>query len=155
MRVRRIRSSPESINEPTHHHIGVESQEFLTDMAASLSTYVWGSFERNTATWCPYPDQAAVESAFQSNERTVFLPSCFNATVHFQAPPQQAHYQLTPAVGSKPIGFRSVMRAVPGDAVTVYWHTQEFLWRLEKPSSRPGESLLQRERRCAARREVC
>lgn len=102
------------------------------------SAPVWGSIERNTATWCPYPDQEAVESACQRGERSIFLPACFNATVHFMSPPHN-HYQLTPAVGTKPAGFRSVLRGTVGQVVTVFWHATERMWRLDHPGQRPGE----------------
>ena len=67
----------------------------------------WGSFERNTGAWCPFTEQDAIEAAYQANEASIHLPACFDATVHFSEP----HcFQRTPAVGSKPSGFRSVLR---------------------------------------------
>ena len=77
---------------------------------------VWGSFERNTGTWCPYPDPEKIEAAYARGDGSIFLPECFNATLHFdRTPPQRPghvvhHHQKTAAVGAKPAGFRSVLR---------------------------------------------
>ena len=43
---------------------------------------VWGSFERNTGTWCPYPDPEKIEAAYARGDASIFLPECFNAHVH-------------------------------------------------------------------------
>ena len=42
---------------------------------------VWGSFERNTGTWCPYPDPEKIEAAYARGDASIFLPECFNAHV--------------------------------------------------------------------------
>ena len=65
---------------------------------------VWGSFERNTGTWCPYPDSAKIEAAYQRGDAAIFLPECFNAHVHFNRTGPH-HHQTTPAVGAKPAGY--------------------------------------------------
>ena len=99
---------------------------------------VWGSFERNTGTWCPYPDSAKVEAAFARGDASIFLPESFNATIHFDrtGAPLVHHHQKTPAFGSKPPGFRSVMRATPGERALLYFHMDRGLgmWRLDLPS---------------------
>lgn len=99
---------------------------------------VWGSFERNTGTWCPYPDSAKIEAAYQRGAVDVFLPECFNAHVHFNRMGPH-HHQTTPAVGAKPAGYRSVLRGTPGDQALLYFHLDAGLggmWRLDPPASR-------------------
>jgi hypothetical protein len=44
---------------------------------------------------------------------------------------------MTPAVGSKPPGFRSVLRGRAGDKATLYWWEDQRLWRLEHPVAGP------------------
>jgi hypothetical protein len=94
---------------------------------------VWGSFERNTGTWCPFAETAAVEAAFQRGAPSIFLPTCFNATVHFGEGGKC--YQTTPAVGPKPAGYRSVLRAVPGQKVFLHWWTDAKMFRLDCPTN--------------------
>ena len=71
------------------------------------------------------------------------MPTCFNATVHFGktvAGGNQRgayHHQITPAVGTKPAGFRSVLRGTNGERVTLYWWESSRLWRLEVPNDGP------------------
>ena len=96
---------------------------------------IWGSFERNTGTWTPYSqsESSAIEAAWQNpNVADLEVPTCFNAVVHFSRDGGQ-HYQMTPAVGTKPAGFRSVLRGEHGQKATLYWWEQTRLWRLEPP----------------------
>ncbi len=96
----------------------------------------WGSFERNTGTWTPYStsEQQQVEEAFARGAESVTLPSCFGAVVHFASGHGgQHHFQRTPAVGSKPPGFRSVLRGVIGEEAKLYWWGDQQLWRLDGP----------------------
>ena len=99
---------------------------------------IWGSFERNTGAWTPYTaaECARIEAAYQSGQPDVELPTCFNAIVHFNynGGSQDHHYQLTPAVGSKPPGFRSVLRGNIGQRVTLHWWADTRLWRLDLPA---------------------
>jgi len=68
---------------------------------------------------------------------SVSVPTCFNATVHFEYHQGGHHHQMTPAVGSKPPGFRSVLRGRAGDKATLYWWDDQRLWRLEPPLAGP------------------
>lgn len=52
-------------------------------------------------------------------------------------PWSQFHHQITPAVGSKPAGFRSVMRGELGRRATLYWWADRSRWQLERPSGTP------------------
>jgi len=100
---------------------------------------VWGSFERNTGTWCPYPDPEKIEAAYARGDASIFLPECFNAHVHFDRAGQVTHHhQRTAAVGAKPAGFRSVLRGTPGDKALLYFHMDVGLgmWRLDPPDRR-------------------
>ena len=101
---------------------------------------VWGSFERTTGGWYPYVEQAQIEAAFKRGERSVFLPTCFSATIHFATP---YCYQSTPAVGSKPAGFRSVLRGTSGQRVMLHWWGDMMAYRLEEPppAARTGHTL--------------
>lgn len=92
--------------------------------------------QRNTGTWTPYSraENASIEAAFNSGAATVEVPTCFNAVVHFNRA-GGFHHQMTPAVGSKPPGFRSVLRGTHGDAPTLYWWEDTRLWRLEAPTT--------------------
>ena len=101
---------------------------------ASLGSLVWGSIERNTGTFCPYAETAEIEAAFARGDASIHLPGCFNATLHFRRDTLH-HYQLTPAVGSKPAGFRSVVRGAAGDRVDIFWHASERLFRTEPPAA--------------------
>ena len=101
---------------------------------ASLGSLVWGSIERNTGTFCPYAETAEIEAAFARVDASIHLPGCFNATLHFRRDTLH-HYQLTPAVGSKPAGFRSVVRGAAGDRVDIFWHPAERLFRTEPPAA--------------------
>lgn len=100
---------------------------------------IWGSFERNMGTWTPYTpvENQAIEAAFQRGDASIELPTCFNAVLHFNRGMgrDDHHHQLTPAVGSKPPGYRSVLRATPGHKVLLYWWDDGAarLWRLETP----------------------
>ena len=85
---------------------------------------VWGSFERNTGTWTPYSpsENALIERAFADpSTASVEVPTCFNAVVHFDRTTGGYHHQITPAFGTKPAGFRSVLRGQVGEAATLYW----------------------------------
>jgi hypothetical protein len=96
---------------------------------------IWGSFERNTGTWTPYSqsESASIETAWQNpNVPDIEVPTCFNAVVHFSRDGGQ-HHQMTPAVGTKPPGFRSVLRGEHGQVATLYWWEESRLWRLERP----------------------
>lgn len=99
----------------------------MTDFARTLL-----KSQRNTGTWTPYSrtENAAIEAAFNSGVDTIEVPTCFNAVVHFNRQGGH-HHQMTPAVGTKPPGFRSVLRGVAGQSSTLYWHGS--LWRLELP----------------------
>ena len=112
-----------------------------------MSLLVAGSFERNTGTWCPYPVQAEIEAAYASGAPSIFLPTCFNATVHFErrAGPDRHHYQRTPAVGSKPAGLRSVSRGIVGEFALLYWWGDLQMWRLEQPQRGNGGQTQQVE----------
>ena len=98
---------------------------------ASLGSLVWGSIERNTGTFAR-AETAEIEAAFARGDASIHLPGCFNATLHFRRDTLH-HYQLTPAVGSKPAGFRSVASHLAGDRVDIFWHAAE---RLSAPSRR-------------------
>jgi len=97
---------------------------------------IWGSFERNTGTWTPYSrgESSQIEAAYARGDETISLPTCFNAVLHFNRSGGH-HHQLTPAVGSKPPGFRSVLRGTAGQKVPLYWWDvgSSRLWRLETP----------------------
>ena len=104
--------------------------------------FVWGSFERNTGTWTPYStaENEAIEANFVSGQPSADVPSCFNAVVHFNRNPEpdQHHYQMTPSVGNKPPGFRSVLRGEVGQRVTLHWWESDYtgtaaMWRLDLP----------------------
>ena len=105
-----------------------------------MSSFVWGSFERNTGTWTPYSaaENAAIEDAFARGDPSIDLPTCFNAVLHFNRSGGH-HHQTTPAVGSKPAGYRSVLRGTPGMMATLYWWDEGStrMWRLECPNQ-PG-----------------
>ena len=76
-----------------------------TSAAGPQARIVWGSFERNTGTWCPYPDPEKIEAAYARGDASIFLPECFNAHVHFDRAGQVAHHhQKTAAVGAMPAG---------------------------------------------------
>ncbi len=98
---------------------------------------IWGSFERNTGTWTPYSraENTAIEVAFARGDQMIELPTCFNAVLHFNRSGGH-HHQMTPAVGSKPPGYRSVLRGTAGMKVPLYWWDDGFtrMWRLEMPS---------------------
>ena len=93
---------------------------------------VWGSIERNTGAFCPFCENQLIEDAYQSGRVSIFLPTCFNATVHFDRG-GGAHHQSTPAVGSKPAGRRSVSRGVAGAQLDIFWWPAESAWRLDAP----------------------
>ena len=103
-------------------------------IASSWTGPVWGSFERNTGTWTPYSasENANIEAAWNTEDPTIDVPTCFNAVVHFNRQGGENHHQMTPAVGSKPPGFRSVLRGTAGQRVTLYWWEDTRLWRLEE-----------------------
>ena len=90
--------------------------------------------QRNTGTWTPYStsENAAIEAAWNSGAPEHSVPTCFNAVVHFSRDGGQ-HHQMTPAVGTKPAGFRSVLRGEAGQAATLFWWEEQRLWRLEQP----------------------
>ena len=102
---------------------------------------IWGSFERNTGTWTPYSstESASIEAAFNNpNVPDVEVPTCFNAVVHFRRDSHH-HHQMTPAVGTKPAGFRSVLRGASGQKATLHWWEETRMWRLEPPE--PGAQV--------------
>ena len=105
--------------------------------AAGRHTHIWGSFERNTGTWTPYSatETAAIEDAFARGHQSINLPTCFNATIHFNRFGGH-HHQTTPAVGSKPEGYRSVLRGKAGMKATL--HHDGSMWRLELPNFHTG-----------------
>ena len=105
--------------------------------APTQSPPIWGSFERNTGTWTPYSatETAAIEDAFARGHQSINLPSCFNATIHFNRFGGH-HHQTTPAVGSKPEGYRSVLRGKAGMKATL--HHDGSMWRLELPNFHKG-----------------
>ena len=105
--------------------------------AAGRHTHIWGSFERNTGTWTPYSatETAAIEDAFARGHLSINLPTCFNATIHFNRFGGH-HHQTTPAVGSKPEGYRSVLRGKAGMKATL--HHDGSMWRLELPNFHTG-----------------
>ena len=104
---------------------------------AGRHTHIWGSFERNTGTWTPYSatETAAIEDAFARGHQSINLPTCFNATIHFNRFGGH-HHQTTPAVGSKPEGYRSVLRGKAGMKATL--HHDGSMWRLELPNFHTG-----------------
>ena len=109
---------------------------------------VWGSIERNTGTWTPYSAQenAQIEAAFQNPAvADVEVPTCFNAVVHFAREAGAHHHQLTPAVGTKPVGFRSVLRGHVGQAVTLHWWEDQRRWQLEVPDASVQARVLTQE----------
>ena len=105
--------------------------------APTQSPPIWGSFERNTGTWTPYSaaETAAIEDAFARGHQSIKLPTCFNATIHFNRFGGH-HHQTTPAVGSKPEGYRSVLRGTAGMKATLHWDGS--MWRLELPNFHTG-----------------
>jgi len=105
--------------------------------APTQSPPIWGSFERNTGTWTPYSatETAAIEDAFVRGHPSINLPTCFNATVHFNRFGGH-HHQTTPAIGSKPEGYRSVLRGTAGMKATLHWNGS--MWRLELPNFHTG-----------------
>ena len=107
------------------------------DLAAGRHTPIWGSFERNRGTWTPYSadETAAIEDAFARGHQSINLPTCFNATIHFNQIGGH-HHQTTPAVGSKPEGYRSVLRGKAGMKATL--HHDGSMWRLELPNFHKG-----------------
>lgn len=94
--------------------------------------------QRNTGTWTPYSstESANIEAAFGGTALTISVPTCFNAVVHFERHGGN-HHQMTPAVGTKPPGFRSVLRGRAGQKATLYWWDDQRLWRLEAPVNGP------------------
>jgi len=108
------------------------------DLAAGRHTPIWGSFERNRGTWTPYSadETAAIEDAFARGHQSINLPTCFNATIHFNRRFGGHHHQTTPAVGSKPEGYRSVLRGTAGMKATLHWDGS--MWRLELPNFHTG-----------------
>lgn len=102
--------------------------------AEPTPAYVWGSFERNTGTWCPFAESARIEAAFDAGLGSIFLSECFNATVHFRRDGEPC-YQTTPAVGPKPAGYRSVLRAMPGQRVWLHWWASAAMFRLDCPTT--------------------
>ena len=98
---------------------------------------IWGSIERNTGSWTPYStsENDVIEAQYQSGAMSVELPTCFNAVLHFNRSggPNDHHYQMTPAVGDKPPGFRSVLRGEPGQSVRLNWWDDLRMWRLDAP----------------------
>ena len=90
--------------------------------------------QRNTGTWTPYSteENRAIEAAFNSGAASLEVPTCFNAVVHFSRDGGH-HHQMTPAVGTKPAGFRSVLRGEAGQSAALYWWEDSRLWRLETP----------------------
>ena len=105
--------------------------------APTQSPPIWGSFERSDGQWVPYSavDNAAIESAFARGEPFMDLPRCSNATIHFNRSGGH-HHQTTPATGSKPSGFRSVLRGMAGMKATLHWDGS--MWRLEYPDRHTG-----------------
>jgi hypothetical protein len=122
--------------------LGVESRGSSTTPVPAPETStsswtgpVWGSFERNTGGWSPYSasENLRIERAFsESDAETIEVPTCFNAVVHFNRQGGH-HHQLTPAVGTKPPGFRSVLRGQVDEMATLHWWPEPGLWRLEPP----------------------
>lgn len=106
-----------------------------------MATPIWGSFERNTGTWTPYSavENELIEASYQNRAPSAEVPTCFNAVVHFNygGGAQDFHHQMTPAVGSKPPGFRSVLRGTVGQKVTLYWWDEARMWRLDYPPTAP------------------
>ena len=107
--------------------------------APTQSPFIWGSFERNTGSWTPYSaaETAAIEDAFARGLQSINLPTCFNATIHFNRFGGH-HHQTTPAVGSKPEGYRSVLRGKAGEKATLHWDWDRSMWRLEYPDRHTG-----------------
>mmetsp|Transcript_30800 Transcript_30800/g.94424 ORF Transcript_30800/g.94424 Transcript_30800/m.94424 type:complete len:328 (+) Transcript_30800:14-997(+) len=92
----------------------------------------WGSFERNTGQWCPFSEQDEIEAAFQAGEKSIFLPNCFNATVHFTRP---HFFQTTPGFGTKPPGYRSVLRGEVGSIVRLHYWNNSKAFRVDPPTN--------------------
>ena len=65
-----------------------------------------------------------IEESYQCGRPTIFLKECFNATVTLTEP----YKQNTPAVGSKPSGYRSVIRGFPGQTIKIYWWNNKKKW---------------------------
>jgi len=86
----------------------------------------WTSFDPNTGNQQPYMDTNLIEEAFLADKSSIYLEKCFNATIYLTYP----QYQTTPAVGSKPIGWRSVMRGTVGTNITIYWDTTMEKWTI-------------------------
>lgn len=103
---------------------------------ASVARPIWGSIERNTGTWTPYDEaeNELIEAAFARGADTVAVPTCFNAMVYFDQI-RGYHHQITPAVGAKPAGFRSVVRGDDGQCVTLYWWGAPLpgMWKVDSP----------------------
>lgn len=91
--------------------------------------FIWGSFERNLGTWCPYTKEECrqIEDSYRSSQQSVHLPSCFGATLHFSRD-DDLHYQITPQIGAKREGFRSVHRATFGEQIFLYWNDHFQRW---------------------------
>ena len=91
-----------------------------TSVFISLPSPACSCAQRNTGTWTPYSvaENRLIESAFHSGVATVEVPTCFNAVVHFNRAGGY-HHQMTPAAGTKPPGFRSVLRGTAGESATL------------------------------------
>ena len=111
---------------------------FFSRHSHALSQQYFSLSQRNTGTWTPYSstESANIEAAFGGTALTISVPTCFNAVVHFERHGGN-HHQMTPAVGTKPPGFRSVLRGRAGQKATLYWWDDQRLWRLEAPVNGP------------------
>lgn len=119
--------------------------ERMSEPVARVEGPIWGSFERNTGTWTPYSpsESSSIEAAWQNpNVPDLEVPTCFNAVVHFSRDGGH-HHQMTPAVGTKPAGFRSVLRGEHGQKVTLHWWEDRRLWRLEPPPDGQASAFTQ------------
>ena len=92
--------------------------------------------------WTPYSpsENRDIEAAFAAGAESLAVPTCFNAVVHFNRAAGGHHHQLTPAVGSKPAGFRSVLRGACG-AVATTVSIVTFCPRAEVPTSELSTEL--------------
>ena len=90
----------------------------------NTSTPLWGSIEPNSGKLHIYPETQQIEEAYQRGDPTIFLQECFNATIFLTQP----YKQNTPAVGSKPPGYRSVIREIPGQTIKIYWWDNKKRW---------------------------
>ena len=84
----------------------------------------WGSLEPIQGKLDIYEASPQIETAYQNGRSSIYLESCFNATVFFTEP----FHQKTPAVGGKLAGYRSVIRGTIGQTFTVYFHTDKNRW---------------------------